>query len=251
MQIAVIPLSKRQQALASCLKDGLDSAKLLMPAGNGGLKGVIKEAFFSYKQLVLIMPVGVAVRLTAPYLKSKHTDPGIVVVDTAGRFAVSLCGGHEGGANWLSYAVAQLLNAVPVITTGSEVRKSLLVGVGCRRGEKPEVIYQAVHSLCQEAGFSLTEVKALATVDIKRTEAGLKEAAKKLSLPLIYQPLTKLRLVKLKTPAKAAQKHLQVDGVCEAAALLTAHQGRLVWPKTNINGVSLAVVKDEAGWQAS
>jgi cobalt-precorrin 5A hydrolase len=44
----------------------------------------------------------------------------VVVVDEAGRFAVSVLGGHQAGANELARRVAKILKATPVITTASE-----------------------------------------------------------------------------------------------------------------------------------
>ena len=70
--------------------------------------------------IVLFLATGAAVRLVAPLLQDKRTDPGVVAVDDAGRFAVSLCGGHEGGANGLAARVAGPLGATPVVTTASD-----------------------------------------------------------------------------------------------------------------------------------
>ena len=69
---------------------------------------------------VFFLATGATVRLVAPLLTDKHTDPGVVCVDEARRFAVALTGGHEGGANALATRVAALLDAEPVITTASD-----------------------------------------------------------------------------------------------------------------------------------
>jgi cobalt-precorrin 5A hydrolase / precorrin-3B C17-methyltransferase len=69
---------------------------------------------------VFFLATGATVRLVAPLLTDKRTDPGVVCVDEARRFAVALTGGHEGGANALATRVATLLGAEPVITTASD-----------------------------------------------------------------------------------------------------------------------------------
>ncbi|HEY0815748.1 MAG TPA: precorrin-3B C(17)-methyltransferase [Pseudonocardia sp.] len=69
---------------------------------------------------VFFLATGAAVRLVAPLLTDKRTDPGVVCVDEARRFAIALTGGHEGGANALAARVAGLLGAQPVITTASD-----------------------------------------------------------------------------------------------------------------------------------
>ncbi len=71
-------------------------------------------------QLVLFLATGAAVRLVAPLLADKATDPGVVCVDEARRFAVSLVGGHGGRANDLAQEVADVLGAEAVITTATD-----------------------------------------------------------------------------------------------------------------------------------
>ncbi len=70
--------------------------------------------------LVCFLAVGATVRLVAPLLSGKASDPGVVCVDEARRFAVAVLGGHAGGANALADRVAQILGAVPVVTTATE-----------------------------------------------------------------------------------------------------------------------------------
>ena len=73
---------------------------------------------------VFFLATGATVRLVAPLLADKRTDPGVVCVDEARRFAVALAGGHEGGANALAARVAAVLGAEPVITTASDAAGS-------------------------------------------------------------------------------------------------------------------------------
>ena len=72
-------------------------------------------------RLVFIMAAGIVVRTIAPHLADKRTDPAVVVMDEAGRHAVSLAGGHVGGANALAAEIARLTGGSPVITTASDV----------------------------------------------------------------------------------------------------------------------------------
>jgi cobalt-precorrin 5A hydrolase len=80
-----------------------------------------------YDQIVLFFALGAAVRLIAPLLQDKHSDPGVVVIDDVGRFAISVVSGHAGGANDLTRHCAHLLGAVPVVTTASDVHTTLAV----------------------------------------------------------------------------------------------------------------------------
>jgi cobalt-precorrin 5A hydrolase/precorrin-3B C17-methyltransferase len=69
---------------------------------------------------VLFAATGAAVRIVAPLLDDKRSDPAVVCVDEAGRFAIALCGGHHGGANDLARQVGALLGATPVVTTATD-----------------------------------------------------------------------------------------------------------------------------------
>jgi cobalt-precorrin 5A hydrolase / precorrin-3B C17-methyltransferase len=80
----------------------------------------LRAAWAECDGVVAFMATGITVRLVAPLLDGKDRDPGLVCVDDAGRFAVALAGGHEGGGNRLAARVADALGAAPVVTTASE-----------------------------------------------------------------------------------------------------------------------------------
>ena len=86
----------------------------------GSLAVVVAECWADATQLVFILPVGAVVRLIAPRLHHKGHDPGVVAIDETGRFAISVSGGHQGGADALTRRCAALLGAEPVITSASE-----------------------------------------------------------------------------------------------------------------------------------
>ncbi|MEU8973528.1 precorrin-3B C(17)-methyltransferase [Streptomyces monashensis] len=80
----------------------------------------VRAAFAECEQLVCFLATGATVRLLAPLLGDKSADPGVVCVDEGGRYAVSLVGGHGGGANELAREVGGLLGAEPVVTTATD-----------------------------------------------------------------------------------------------------------------------------------
>ncbi|MDN3248618.1 precorrin-3B C(17)-methyltransferase [Streptomyces sp. ZSW22] len=86
----------------------------------GPVADAVRTAFAECEQLVCFLATGAVVRLVAPLLDDKRTDPGVVCVDEGGRFAVSLVGGHGGGANELARAVGAVLGAEPVVTTATD-----------------------------------------------------------------------------------------------------------------------------------
>ncbi|MFI7142411.1 precorrin-3B C(17)-methyltransferase [Streptomyces massasporeus] len=86
----------------------------------GPVGDAVRTAFAQCEQLVCFLATGAVVRLVAPLLSGKTEDPGVVCVDEGGRFAVSLLGGHAGGANALAREVSDLLGAEPVVTTATD-----------------------------------------------------------------------------------------------------------------------------------
>ena len=88
---------------------------------------VVQQAFQDYESLILLMPVGAAIRLLAPRLADKHLDAGVVCIDDAGTFAVSLLSGHVGGADRLAERVASIIGATPVITSASHTAGTIAV----------------------------------------------------------------------------------------------------------------------------
>ncbi len=85
------------------------------------LSDAVAARFHQYDCHVFIFSTGIAVRIIAPLLSSKLTDPAVVVLDDQGRHAVSLVSGHIGHGNRYARQVGLLLGATPVITTATDV----------------------------------------------------------------------------------------------------------------------------------
>ncbi len=79
--------------------------------------------FREFSAHVFVMAAGIVVRVIAPHVKDKRSDPAVVVVDDAGQFAISLLSGHLGGANALAKLVARTIGALPVVTTATDVNR--------------------------------------------------------------------------------------------------------------------------------
>jgi len=131
--VAIVTLTKNGTATGKRLLAQLPDAILYAPERfvevgervepySISLRQVLQSAFQKHQLLVCIMASGIVVREIAPLLRSKHEDPGVVVVDEAGQHAISLLSGHKGGANGLAKQVADLLGGTAVLTTASDVQ---------------------------------------------------------------------------------------------------------------------------------
>ena len=87
----------------------------------------IIELFKNSDALICLFSLGAVIRLIAPYLKDKKTDPAVIVIDDKTNFVISVLSGHIGGANELTQEISEKLNALPVITTAADVNKTIAV----------------------------------------------------------------------------------------------------------------------------
>jgi cobalt-precorrin 5A hydrolase/precorrin-3B C17-methyltransferase len=111
VKVVSVSVTERGRALAE---------RLPWEGVHGSAAATIRQRWADVDGFVLLLATGAAVRIIAPLLASKETDPAVVCVDEAGRFAVAVCGGHAGGANDLARQVATYLGAEPVITTATD-----------------------------------------------------------------------------------------------------------------------------------
>ncbi|HEU5157812.1 MAG TPA: precorrin-3B C(17)-methyltransferase [Streptosporangiaceae bacterium] len=93
--------------------------RVFAAAALGGTRAALAEAWRTCDAVVSFLAVGATVRILAPLLGDKATDPAVVCVDEARRHAVALLGGHR-GANELAERVAGVLGCRPVITTAAD-----------------------------------------------------------------------------------------------------------------------------------
>ena len=54
----------------------------------------IVELFKNNNALICLFSLGAVIRLIAPYLKDKKTDPAVIVIDDKTNFVISVLSGH-------------------------------------------------------------------------------------------------------------------------------------------------------------
>jgi cobalt-precorrin 5A hydrolase len=129
--------------------------------------------------------------------------------------------------------------------------RTVVVGVGCRRGVSARTVLAAVGRALRFAGVSRRSLLALATVDLKAEEPGLVSAVARLRCPLLVFGRREVARMLSEDGQLARSARVQarigVGGVCEPCARLGAGGGSLIWPKTAYRGVTVAVAR--AGWR--
>lgn len=244
LSIAIVAINKRGKKIALRIMRSLPDSRLYIP-GKGRLADLTGRLFSESDGIIFCMAMGIVTRVISPYLKDKHIDPAVVVVDDAGRYSISVLSGHEGGANNLAVTVSNILGAEPVITTASEVKKDIVIGVGCRRGVEKEEVTEAIRQGLMKIRCPINDVRAIATIDLKENESGLRKACSELgiSLRVVSSELVK-NFNGVYRRSSFVKGKIGVEGVSEPCALLTARKPRLILEKTKFGKVTVAIAKE-------
>ena len=121
------------------------------------------------------------------------------------------------------------------------VPRVVVAGIGCRRGVACEAIDQAVDQVLREVGVSWLALRSVASIDIKRNEAGLRAFCEKHGLPFEVFSAAELEAVEgTFAGSEFVRSVAGVDNVCERAAV-RASGGELLAPKRALGGVTVAL----------
>ncbi|MGZ4106949.1 MAG: cobalt-precorrin 5A hydrolase [Tumebacillaceae bacterium] len=316
----------------------------------GSVRLILPDLFARYTGIIQFISLGAVVRMIAPLLKDKKVDPGVVVVDDRAEFAISVLSGHLGGANELTRVVAELLGSTPVVTTASDVQKTIpvdlfgrqfgweiesfehatpvsaavvneepvaivqesgetnwwnyekplpshlrtfasteeaiavrdewnaalvvthrvleeeetnvllrngvlyrpknvVLGIGCNRGTDLSEIEEVIEQALRDLRISIKSVRNVATIDLKKDEAGLLGVCAKYGWELVTYSPEELNQVPLRNPSDTVFKFTGAYGVSEPAALLSAQATDWVLEKRKSGNVtiSIALVSEAQG----
>lgn len=125
------------------------------------------------------------------------------------------------------------------------VPRTLVVGIGCRKGIRKETVMEALTQVFSEENLDMEAISAVTSIDIKREETGLCAAAETLQVPFYTYPAGELDAVQGSvTPSEFVKKVTGTDNVCERSALAGAGEGgRLLVKKRAMDGVTLAIAE--------
>lgn len=234
-----------------------------------------------FDALLFVGATGIAVRALAPFVKSKKTDPAVLCMDEKGTYCIPLLSGHLGGANDLARQLCSRTGALAVITTatdlndcfaidlfakeqGQEIRDMkqakeisaallsgkpiVTVGLGCRKGASLAEVQTAVQTVCERNRIPLACIRQLVSIDLKKEEEGLIQAAGELGVPFVTYSAEELSKVSGEYTASLFVKSVTgVDNVCERSAVLGSGYGVLIQKKLAVGPVTAALAVQGEG----
>ncbi len=127
-KVFIVAITKNGIELAKKINKIIPQAKIFT-----SVKNFFEKAFIEADFIIAIMATGIVVRKIAPLIESKLTDPGIVVLDEKGEFAISLISGHIGGANELAKFLEKKIGAKAIITTATDVNKKISIDLVAKK----------------------------------------------------------------------------------------------------------------------
>lgn len=120
--------------------------------------------------------------------------------------------------------------------------RNINIGVGCRKGIGTYKIVDAIEKSLNELNLSTQSIKAIGTIEIKKDEEGIIEAAKHFNCPLRIFTIKEIEKVEDKfQKSQFVKDTIGVHSVAEPSAYLLG--GELIKEKTKYNGITIAISK--------
>lgn len=281
----------------------------------------LEKEFQNYDTHIFLMASGIVIRKIAPLIKSKDTDPAVLLIDEGKHFVVSLLSGHLGGANEMTYRLSEALNLIPVISTSSDVTgkiavdtisqklqaeledlqsakevtslivdgkkveillpenvkirknpetntnpegvillsnkktlqitklypQNLILGIGCKKDTEAIEIVEAIETVMGKHNLDMRSVKHIATVDVKKEEAGLIRASEMLGKNLVIIGREEIKRVQHSFEGSDfVERNIGVRAVSEPVAYLSSSRtGHFLERKAKYKGITISIYEEE------
>jgi cobalt-precorrin 5A hydrolase/precorrin-3B C17-methyltransferase len=123
--LAAIGFSSSAQPLLQQLQQAWPGLCIRWPNSQNSPEAWLTRCWPEVSAIVAIGSCGLVLRLVAPLLRDKHTDPAVVVLDPQARWVVPLLGSHEAGGDALANELAAFFGGT-VVATGHAASQGLL-----------------------------------------------------------------------------------------------------------------------------
>src|SRR5438093_3593756 len=135
---AIVAITKHGIEIARRIKQKMPEVEIYVPAKHSDGETdinwfseqstqLVGSLFKTYDALICIFSLGAVIRMIAPHLVDKKSDPAVIVIDDRANHVITTMSGQLGGANALARFVASLLGAKPVIITAGDVNETIAV----------------------------------------------------------------------------------------------------------------------------
>ena len=230
MRTAIISITANGARLAEKISAKVGGQTFAKGRNFGKLADLVDEIFGKFDGLIFICAAGIVVRMIAPHIVNKLSDPAVLVIDERGQNVISLLSGHVGRANELAVEIAKAIDANPVITTATDVAGKVSVdAIASKLGlvPDPKEAIKAINAAilrgedvfvtAGDVRLNLIPQNLIAGVGCRRGTSSLKifEALQR-ACAMIHQPIER---VKLLASADAKQEESGLLALAEVMGL--------------------------------
>ena len=121
--------------------------------------------------------------------------------------------------------------------------RNINIGIGCRKGVDGKRIIESVKSAMKELNLSENSIQAIGTVEVKKDEEGIIEAAKYFNCPIKIFAIEEIKEVEDKfEKSQFVKDTIGVYSVSEPSAYLLG--GKLIKEKSKYNGITISISKE-------
>lgn len=121
--------------------------------------------------------------------------------------------------------------------------KNINIGIGCRKGVEGKRIIEAVESAMEELSLSENSIRAIGTVEVKKDEEGIIEAARYFNCSIKIFTIEEIKNIEDKfEKSQFVKDTIGVYSVSEPSAYLLG--GKLIKEKSKYNGITISISKE-------
>lgn len=127
------------------------------------------------------------------------------------------------------------------------IPRSIVIGIGCRRGISYDRIKRNVKLVLDELGISTKSVGRIATVDIKRYEVGIIKLTDDFNAELVITQRSQIAEVEsLFDCSEFVRKTIGVGCVAEPCGYLASNKGKKLCEIRKIDGMTISIWEDKS-----
>ena len=226
-------------ALTQRLADGLGAQAVITTATDG--RGIFAVDTWAKEHRCTVMETGNIKHISSALLRGETIGmQSDYPVEGALPYGIHC----NGAAEENGFTVARNIAAQPFRNTLHLVPRIVHLGVGCRRGTTQEAIERAVHAALEQANVDFAAVCGVASIDVKKDEAGLCTFCAAHGLPFTTYSAEELMATQGEFSSSAfVKKTVGADNVCERAAVRDAG-GKLIASRFALDGVTVALAEE-------
>lgn len=121
--------------------------------------------------------------------------------------------------------------------------RNINIGIGCRKGVEGRRIIEAIESCLMKVKLSNKSINAIGTVEVKKNEKGIIEAAEYFNCPMKIFTIDEIKEVEDKfDKSQFVKDTIGVYSVSEPSAYLLG--GKLITRKSKHNGITISISKE-------